>query len=73
MMTGEVTPDKEAVVKLILRGPAGDEQEVAAVLDTGFTEYMTLPPAVISALNLSLSILHAACHGRRKPDPGSRL
>ena len=53
MKIGEVTPDKEARVKLRVRGPGGLEQEVSAVLDTGYTEYLTLPPVIISALGLS--------------------
>lgn len=52
MITGEVTPDKEAIIKLNVRGPSGKEQEVTAVLDTGYTEFLTLPPAIIAALGL---------------------
>jgi clan AA aspartic protease len=52
MMTGEVTPDKEAIVRLIVRGPGGQEERVSAVLDTGYTEYLTLPPVTIAALGL---------------------
>jgi clan AA aspartic protease len=49
---GFVTPNKEAVIKLIVYGPHRQEQEVAAILDTGYTEYLTLPPDVIAALGL---------------------
>jgi clan AA aspartic protease len=52
MITGEITADREAVVKLTVRGPSGTEAEVEAVLDTGFTEYLTLPATWIAALSL---------------------
>jgi clan AA aspartic protease len=35
-----------------MRGPTGAECDVDVVIDTGFTASLTLPPAVISALNL---------------------
>ena len=49
---GQVTPNKEAIVKLTVPVPNGQQEEVAAVLDTGYTEYLTLPPTVITALGL---------------------
>ena len=52
MRIGEVTPNKEAIVKLVVRGPGGQEQEIAAVLDTGYTEYLTLTPTAIAAIGL---------------------
>jgi clan AA aspartic protease len=52
MRIGEVTAAKEAIVKLTVHGPQGQQQEVSAVLDTGYTEYVTLPPSTISALIL---------------------
>jgi hypothetical protein len=36
MITGAVTADREAVIRMVVRGPAGQEQEVEAVVDTGF-------------------------------------
>jgi predicted aspartyl protease len=42
----------EAVVRLRVRGPAGVEADVDAVVDTGFTSALTLPPAVVTALGL---------------------
>lgn len=52
MRIGEVTSDKEAVVRLPVFGPNGQRHEVSAILDTGYTEYLTLPPAAILALKL---------------------
>jgi clan AA aspartic protease len=53
MIKGFVNSHREAVVRLLARGPLGREQEVEAVLDTGFSGFMTLPASVITALNLS--------------------
>jgi predicted aspartyl protease len=36
MITGVVTADREAVIRLTVRGPVGQEHEVEAVIDTGF-------------------------------------
>ena len=42
----------EAVVTLAVRGPAGQTTEIDAVIDTGFTGVLTLPPALVSELGL---------------------
>jgi clan AA aspartic protease len=52
MITGQVTPDREAVVDLRVTGPTGVETQISAVLDTGFTEHLTLPPSTVQALAL---------------------
>ena len=52
MITGEVTSDREAIIHLRLIGPTGLEAVVRAVIDTGFTEYVSLPPAIVEALSL---------------------
>jgi predicted aspartyl protease len=36
MITGAVTADREAVIRLAVRGPAGQQQQIEAVVDTGF-------------------------------------
>jgi hypothetical protein len=51
MITG-VIQSYEGRIPLKVKGPQGREQEVRAVVDTGFTASLTLPPAVISALGL---------------------
>lgn len=53
MITGTVNPDREATIRLPVRGPHEREQEIEAVLDTGFNGIITLPPAVITALDLA--------------------
>jgi clan AA aspartic protease len=52
VISGHVTSTAEAVVPLRVRGPAGDEAGIEAVIDTGFTDYLTLPPVQIAQLGL---------------------
>ena len=52
MIEGVVNSAYEAVIPLSLRGPAGQAQEVEAVIDTGFTGFATLPPALVAELGL---------------------
>lgn len=52
MISGWVTPYREAIVRLSVRDLQGREQIVEAVIDTGFNGYFTLPPDVIAALAL---------------------
>ncbi len=51
MITGLVTRD-EARICLKLKGRRGRELEFQAVVDTGYTGALTLPPALIKKLNL---------------------
>ncbi len=44
--------DREARVALVVHGPGGQEQGVAPIIDTGFSGYLTLPVAVVEALEL---------------------
>ena len=52
MILGEVTPDGEAVIRLTVAGPSGAREDIEAVVDTGFTESLSLPRAVIARLAL---------------------
>ena len=52
MIEGTVNAAYEAVVALPLRGPAGEARDVDAVVDTGFTRFLTLPPTTIAELGL---------------------
>jgi len=53
MITGYVNAEREAIVRLRVRGSEpGQEHEIEAVVDTGFTGFLTLPPSLIAALGL---------------------
>lgn len=52
MIQGAVSGNSEAIIRLTLRAAAGVMQEIDAILDTGFTGDLTLPPALIRRLNL---------------------
>ena len=51
MITG-VVQSGEGRIRLKVKGRQGREQEVEAVIDTGYTASLTLPPALINALGL---------------------
>ena len=53
MITGRVNADLEALVRLTVRGRGSRQRQVDAVVDTGFTGYLTLRPATITALQLT--------------------
>ena len=55
MITGEVTPGREAVVALTAVGPSGVSRSIRAVIDTGFTDYLTLPLELVHALELEFN------------------
>jgi clan AA aspartic protease len=51
MITGIVQSD-EGRIRLKVKGSRGREQEVEAVIDTGYTASLTLSPALVAALSL---------------------
>jgi clan AA aspartic protease len=51
MTVGSVNASLEAVVRLTVQGTRG-QQEIEAVVDTGFSGYLTLPTPLIEALGL---------------------
>ena len=51
MITGVVKYD-EARIQLKVKGPRGRVQQFEAVIDTGYSECLTLPSSLIAALNL---------------------
>lgn len=52
MITGVVNAHREATICLLLQTADGRDQEIEAILDTGFNGSLTLPPSVIAALRL---------------------
>jgi clan AA aspartic protease len=51
MITG-VVQSNEGRIRLKVKGLRGREQEVDAVIDTGYTASLTLPPVLVAALGL---------------------
>jgi clan AA aspartic protease len=56
MMRGNVTPDgREAVIPVEVFSSSGSGSlRVEAVVDTGFTGHLTLPPTMVQTLTLSI-------------------
>jgi clan AA aspartic protease len=44
------------IVRLTLRDAIGQEWEIEAVMDTGFTGFLTLPPNVVARLSLPFTL-----------------
>jgi predicted aspartyl protease len=59
MMTGVVTPNRQAVIELTLRSTGGQVNTVEAVIDTGFNGFLTLPPHLSAILRPDLRIIAA--------------
>ena len=53
MMIGHFLPSQEFVVDLTLRDEEGEPLEVSAVVDAGFSGFLTLPISVLERLGLS--------------------
>ena len=53
MITGSVNSGLEAIVRLTVTGRGSRQRQVDAVVDTGFTGYLTLRPSAIRALQLT--------------------
>lgn len=52
-MTVGTVRGREPLIRLIVRGFRGRQQEIQAVVDSGYTGWLTLPPKMIAALGLS--------------------
>lgn len=52
MIVGTVNARYEVVLRLKVLGPSGAELEIEAVVDTGYTTSLTLPPQTIAVLKL---------------------
>ena len=47
-----IVQGREPLIRLTIRGFRGRPQEIEAVVDSGYTGWLTLPPTAIAALNL---------------------
>ena len=54
MIQGVVNAAYEAVIPLTVQGSAGQTHDIEAVIDTGFTGFLTVPPALVTELGLPL-------------------
>ena len=52
MITGVVTSALEGTFRLTIQGPSGQTKQVDAIIDTGFSGFLTLPSALIVSLGL---------------------
>ena len=53
MIRGSVNEDWEGIIPLVVFGAGGTRQEMQAVVDTGFTDQLTLPPRIVNSLGLT--------------------
>jgi clan AA aspartic protease len=53
MIIGNVNTNREAVIQLAVIGENKQKQGIRAVIDTGYTGYLTLPSTVITNLGLT--------------------
>ena len=60
MIEGVVNDAYEAVVALSLQGPAGQVQDIEAVIDTGYSGFLTLPTALVTELGLPFAYVGRA-------------
>lgn len=53
MISGIVNTQLEAVIQLDILGEKQQRQSIQAIIDTGYTGFLTLPYSIISTLNLT--------------------
>jgi clan AA aspartic protease len=53
VITGVVNARREAIIPLDVLDAAGRPHPIEAIIDTGFTGFLTLPPSMIAVLGLS--------------------
>ena len=63
MIAGEVNADLEPTIPMVIRGANGEERQISAVIDTGFTGFLTLPSAMVTVLDLEWLNLEDALLG----------
>jgi len=52
VIEGTINDRYEAVITIIVTGPAGTSAEVPAVIDTGFNGFLSLPASIIKELEM---------------------
>ncbi len=60
MIQGLVNAAYEAIVVLSLQGPAGQVRDIEAVVDTGYSGFLTLPTVVVAELELPFAYVGQA-------------
>ncbi len=60
MIEGVVNDAYEAVVALSLQGPGGRAQDIEAVIDTGYSGFLTLPATLVTELGLPFAYVGRA-------------
>ena len=60
MIEDVVNAAYEAVVTLSLQGVGGRPRDIEAVVDTGYTGFLTLPPALVNELGLPFAYVGRA-------------
>jgi clan AA aspartic protease len=53
MMIGNVNSRREAIIQFAVLGENNQRQAIKAVIDTGYTGFLTLPSAIITTLELT--------------------
>jgi clan AA aspartic protease len=67
VIVGHVNSRTEAIVSFVIRSAFGSDLTVGAVIDTGFSGYLSLPPATIGTLRLAYSTSRAFSLGDNTP------
>lgn len=50
MIVGVVNANREATIRLTVRSANGQEHAIEAIIDTGFTGFLTLPSTLIASM-----------------------
>ena len=48
IITGTVNAYREAIIRVVVGGPGGREQEIECIVDTGLSGSLSLPPALVA-------------------------
>ena len=60
MIQGVVNSAYEAIVPLPLQDPEGRVRDIEAVVDTGYSGFLTLPPGLVADLGLPFAYMGQA-------------